>query len=148
MSAAGRNRRVMKLLPLVALTLLAAVSLRAEEKQLFNGKDLTGWKGVPEFWSVQDGLLTYLGVGFIEEFVKLAALVASAVGLASYTTRDGLGALRQAPGPIIALAGIDESNAAACLAAGAAGVAVMGEIMRAADHEAMVRRLLAAMASK
>jgi RsiW-degrading membrane proteinase PrsW (M82 family) len=43
-----------------------------------------------ESWLVQDGLLTYLGVGFIEEFVKLAALVAFAVGLASYTTRDGL----------------------------------------------------------
>ena len=58
----------MKLLPLVALTLLAAVSLRAEEKQLFNGKDLTGWKGVPEFWSVQDGLLT--GKTTTENMVK------------------------------------------------------------------------------
>jgi thiamine-phosphate pyrophosphorylase len=58
----------------------------------------------------------------------------------------GLGALREAPGPVIALAGIDETNAAACLAAGAAGVAVMGEIMRAADPEATVRRLLQAIA--
>ena len=57
-------------------------------------------------------------------------------------------AARTAPGPIIALAGIGPDNAAACLAAGARGIAVMGEIMRAADHEAMVRRLLAAMASK
>ena len=53
-----------------------------------------------------------------------------------------------APGAIIALAGIGPDNAAACIAAGARGVAVMGEIMRAADPEAMVRRLLAAMASK
>ena len=53
-----------------------------------------------------------------------------------------------APGAIIALAGIGPDNAAACIAAGARGIAVMGEIMRAADHEAMVRRLLAAMASK
>lgn len=48
----------MKLLPLVALSLLAAASLHAGEKNLFNGKDLTGWKGVPEFWSVQDGCIT------------------------------------------------------------------------------------------
>jgi len=48
----------MKLLPLVALSLLAATTVHAEEKNLFNGKDLTGWKGVPDFWSVQDGCIT------------------------------------------------------------------------------------------
>ena len=48
----------MKLLPLVALSLLAAASLRAGEKQMFNGKDLTGWKGVDGFWSVEDGCIT------------------------------------------------------------------------------------------
>ncbi len=39
---------------------LAAVSLvaTAEDKQLFNGKDLTGWHGQDEFWSVQDGAIT------------------------------------------------------------------------------------------
>lgn len=60
----------------------------------------------------------------------------------------GLGAIREAAaqgnGAIVALAGIDETNAAACLAAGAAGIAVMGEIMRAADPEATVRRLVQA----
>ena len=30
----------------------------AGEKQLFNGTDLTGWHGVSEFWSVQDGAIT------------------------------------------------------------------------------------------
>jgi thiamine-phosphate pyrophosphorylase len=49
-------------------------------------------------------------------------------------------------GPVIALAGIDESNAGGCLAAGAKGVAVMGEVMRSADPEATVRRLLRALA--
>ena len=29
-----------------------------EGQALFNGKDLTGWKGLPDFWSVQDGCLT------------------------------------------------------------------------------------------
>ena len=41
------------------LSLLALASLaHAGEKQLFNGKDLTGWKGQPEFWSVKDGAIT------------------------------------------------------------------------------------------
>jgi thiamine-phosphate pyrophosphorylase len=53
-------------------------------------------------------------------------------------------AARVAPGPVVALGGLDERNIAACLAAGARGIAVMGEIMRAADPENATRRLLAA----
>ena len=49
---------------------------------------------------------------------------------------------------IIALGGIDADNAASCLLAGAHGIAVMGEVMRAADPEETVRRLLAAIAAK
>ena len=48
----------MKHLPTLFTLLAAATLAHAGEKQLFNGKDLTGWKGVPEFWSVQDGCLT------------------------------------------------------------------------------------------
>ncbi|HEX6443238.1 MAG TPA: thiamine phosphate synthase, partial [Stellaceae bacterium] len=60
----------------------------------------------------------------------------------------GLDALREAAvhGPVIALAGIDETNAASCMAAGASGVAIMGEIMRSSDPEVTVRRLLRAVA--
>jgi thiamine-phosphate pyrophosphorylase len=61
---------------------------------------------------------------------------------------DALTAAVAAPGPVIALAGITSDNAAQCLAAGASGIAVMGEIMRAADPEAAVRRFLAAIAVK
>jgi hypothetical protein len=43
---------------LLTLAICAASSAFAGEKQLFNGKDLSGWKGQPEFWSVQDGALT------------------------------------------------------------------------------------------
>ena len=57
-------------------------------------------------------------------------------------------AAAKAPGPIIALGGIALANAAACLAAGARGVAVMGEIMRATDPEATIRQLLAALSLK
>src|SRR5205814_613339 len=46
-------------------------------------------------------------------------------GLAAVTAR--------APGPVIALGGITATNAPLCLAAGVHGVAVMGEVMRAAD---------------
>ena len=45
-------------LPITASLLLLASSLHAEEKQLFNGKDLAGWEGNPKLWSVQDGAIT------------------------------------------------------------------------------------------
>jgi hypothetical protein len=43
-----------------ALSILAFLSLQlqAEEISLFNGKDLSGWEGNSQLWSVQDGLLT------------------------------------------------------------------------------------------
>lgn len=48
----------MKKLPIL-LTLAASVSFaHAAEKNLFNGKDLSGWKGQAEFWSVKDGAIT------------------------------------------------------------------------------------------
>jgi thiamine-phosphate pyrophosphorylase len=50
----------------------------------------------------------------------------------------------RAPGPVIALGGITAANAAACVAAGARGVAVMGEVMRAADPRTCVEALVAA----
>jgi hypothetical protein len=39
------------------LSVIAAPSW-AQERNLFNGKDLTGWEGNPESWSVQDGCIT------------------------------------------------------------------------------------------
>jgi thiamine-phosphate pyrophosphorylase len=47
------------------------------------------------------------------------------------------------PIPVLALGGIDETNIAAVLAAGAAGAAVMGGAMRAADPRGFMARLLA-----
>jgi uncharacterized protein (TIGR03067 family) len=36
----------------------AAAEVEPGFKSLFNGKDLTGWEGNPELWSVQDGAIT------------------------------------------------------------------------------------------
>jgi thiamine-phosphate pyrophosphorylase len=47
--------------------------------------------------------------------------------------------------PVYALGGVDAASAAACLEAGAAGVAVMGAVMGAADPAAATAALLAAL---
>ena len=56
---------------------------------------------------------------------------------------DGLArVVARAAGPVIALGGVTAANAAACRAAGARGVAVMGEVMRAADPRVVVEAIL------
>jgi thiamine-phosphate diphosphorylase len=54
----------------------------------------------------------------------------------------GVAALRAAPLPVYALGGVDATNARECLAAGAAGVAVMGAVMRSEDPASAVAELL------
>ena len=56
---------------------------------------------------------------------------------------DGLARIvARVAGPVIALGGVTAANAASCRAAGAQGVAVMGEVMRAADPRAAVEAIL------
>src|ERR1700730_15153674 len=45
---------------------------------------------VLEAWLSQNGPLVYVGVGLIEEFVKVLALLVVAVGIGHYSTRDGI----------------------------------------------------------
>jgi thiamine-phosphate pyrophosphorylase len=47
--------------------------------------------------------------------------------------------------PVVALGGVTAGNAAACVDAGAAGVAVMGAVMAAPDPYAVVREILVAL---
>lgn len=44
--------------PTLLIFTLLSFAAHAEEKNLFNGKDLTGWDGDTKFWSVQDGVIT------------------------------------------------------------------------------------------
>jgi thiamine-phosphate pyrophosphorylase len=85
------------------------------------------------------------------DYVTLSPVFASASKL-GYGPALGLARLaeiaRRVPGPVVALGGIDAANAAQCLDAGAQGVAVMGEVMRAADPCAVVADLLRAIAQR
>ena len=59
------NRIVLVIALVLALAALCA-SVSAEDKNLFNGKDLTGWKGL-DFWSVKDGAITGQTTGGVTE---------------------------------------------------------------------------------
>ena len=50
-------RRLLASLTLTALT-LGAIAADPGFKSIFNGRDLTGWEGLPGFWSVRDGAIT------------------------------------------------------------------------------------------
>ena len=48
----------MKLHLTLAALFIALSFASAEEKEIFNGKDLTGWEGNKDLWSVKDGTIT------------------------------------------------------------------------------------------
>ncbi|MDJ0969482.1 MAG: thiamine phosphate synthase [Kiloniellales bacterium] len=89
-----------------------------------------------------------LAAAAVADYVTLSPvfLSASKPGYGPALEPAGLRALvDQSPCPAIALGGVTAATAAACLQAGAAGIAVMGSVMRAPDPGSEVRSLLAAL---
>ena len=79
------------------------------------------------------------------DYVTLSPIFVTA-SKPGYGPALGLEALASpAPLPVLALGGVDETNLGACLAAGAAGAAMMGGAMRAQDPQAFMTALLARM---
>jgi thiamine-phosphate pyrophosphorylase len=94
-----------------------------------------------------DEALTLLRGG--ADYVTLSPVFVSASkpGYGPALGLDGLSRVAaQASGPVIALGGITAENAPLCVAAGARGVAVMGEVMRAADPRSVVELIMRAFA--
>jgi thiamine-phosphate pyrophosphorylase len=86
-----------------------------------------------------------LGYGADYVTVSPVFITASKPGYGPAIGLDGLAEIvAQVPGPVIALGGIMPANAPLCLSAGARGVAVMGEVMRATNPQATVEAILAA----
>ncbi len=80
------------------------------------------------------------------DYVTLSPIftTASKPGYGPALGMEGLGQVAGAVSvPVFALAGIGPENAAGCIAAGAAGIAVMGGVMAAPDPQEAVRDILA-----
>ncbi|WP_437225281.1 family 16 glycoside hydrolase [Planctomicrobium sp. SH661] len=61
------GRSLQRIAAIAILGCLAGTALADEGYQdLFNGKDLTGWDGNPELWSVQDGAITGISDGSLK----------------------------------------------------------------------------------
>ncbi|HYC05160.1 MAG TPA: thiamine phosphate synthase [Azospirillaceae bacterium] len=94
------------------------------------------------------GLLRASGdTAHVPDYVTLSPIFASD-SKPGYGPMLGFGALSEAARsgiPVLALAGVEADNLAACLRSGAAGAAIMGGIMRADDPGAAMRGLLSSM---
>ena len=52
---------------LLFLTPAFSVGAKTDHVQIFNGKDLEGWDGNPELWSVKNGVITGKTTGPVEK---------------------------------------------------------------------------------
>jgi len=96
-------------------------------------------------YSAHDVASTEVAAGAGADYVTLSPIFASA-SKPGYGPALGLAGLRAAarlPVPVLALGGVTVETLADCLAAGAAGVAVMGAVMGAADPRAVMTALCA-----
>ena len=88
-----------------------------------------------------DEAAALLGAGYVT--VSPVFMTASKPGYGPALGLEGLASIAaRSPGPVVALGGITPENAAQCVAAGARGVAVMGEVMRSVDPQATVERIV------
>ncbi|MGH1572547.1 thiamine phosphate synthase [Methylobacterium sp. P31] len=80
------------------------------------------------------------------DYVTLSPIYATASkpGYGPALGLDGLAAAREAGLPVVALGGLNANRIAECRGAGAAGVALMGDLMRADDPAGATKSLLAA----
>ena len=93
-----------------------------------------------------DEAAALLGAGADYVTVSPVFLTAGKPGYGPVLGVEGLARIvAEVPGPVVALGGITPANAGLCLSAGARGIAVMGEIMRAVDPQAIVESTLRTM---
>lgn len=94
------------------------------------------WHGAEPFPALSTPCVDYLTLSpiFLTASKPGYGPALGTAGLAEASTRTAM--------PIVALGGISQTNIAACMRAGAAGVAVMGSVMRASDPAGVCADLL------
>jgi thiamine-phosphate pyrophosphorylase len=120
---------------------LAAGGDVADARRLLGDDALIGLSihGPDDARSLAPGLIDYVIAGPVFE-------TASKPGYGPALGPEGLALVAQAcPVPVIAIGGIDPENTAECRNAGAAGIAVMGGVMRAKDSADVVAQLIGAL---
>jgi thiamine-phosphate pyrophosphorylase len=104
---------------------------------------LPGLIGASAHSSAEASALLDSGADYVT--ISPVFLTASKPGYGPAIGLDGLAEIAaHVTGPVIALGGINAANAPLCLSAGASGVAVMGEVMRATNPQALMEAMLAA----
>ena len=129
---------------------------RARGMHLPSGGDIAAMRTrVPPDWLVgasahsaaEAASLIAAGADYVT--ISPVFLTASKPGYGPALGLDGLARMvMAAPGPVLALGGVTPDKAALCRAAGAGGIAVMGEVMRADDPRATVAQLIRAFSAK
>jgi thiamine-phosphate pyrophosphorylase len=107
---------------------------------------LQGLIGASAHSAAEAAMLIAAGADYVT--ISPIFLTASKPGYGPALGLDGLTrTVTAAQGPVVALAGINLGNVRLCMDAGAAGIAVMGEIMRSPDPETTVRALVEAISA-
>jgi thiamine-phosphate pyrophosphorylase len=133
----------------------AAVQVRADAVHLPGGSDPEAARtrlpgaliGTSAHSAEEASALLRAGADYVT--VSPVFVSASKPGYGPALGLDGLANIAErVAGPLIALGGVTAASAPLCLSAGAHGVAVMGEVMRAADPRAAVEAILKAISKK